>query len=65
MVKKKTRPIESEDEDDPETLARIKHLERGRQGFSPIELAKLKYSDNMEQIKHVGVPFNPKLDSIS
>jgi hypothetical protein len=33
------------DDYDPATLARIKTLEKGRQGFAPNELAKIKYSE--------------------
>ena len=48
MVKKK--PKEESDEEDPEALARIKLLERGRQGFGPVELGKVKYGESMEQL---------------
>ena len=62
-IKKKTQAYESDEEDDPATLARIKQLEKGRQGFSPLELSKLKYNDNMEEIMQISAPYNQKLDS--
>lgn len=64
IVKKQVKRVEeSEEEDDPDVLANIKRLERGRQGFGPVELGKLKYNDNIDDIKSIPVPFNPKLDN--
>ena len=62
MAKKPAR--DSSEEDDPETLARIKLLERGRKGFKPQELGKVVYRDNVEQLQFAAAPFNPKLDKI-
>ena len=41
----KRKNNDDDDEYDPATLARIKTLEKGRQGFAPNELAKIKYSE--------------------
>ena len=63
----KSEKIESEEEseeEDPETLARIKQLERGRQGFNPVELGRVKYHDDLEEVKYIAVPFNNKLDVV-
>jgi len=63
IQKRKTAKHEdSEEELTKEELARIKQLEKGRQGFSPLELNKIKYKDNVEELYKIGVPYNPKLD---
>ena len=64
IVVKKKKPKEESDEDDPETLARIKHLERGRQGFNPMELGKVKYKDDLNDLKETLFPYNPKFDTL-
>ena len=45
MQVSKKKHEDNDDDYDPATLAQIKMLEKGRQGFPPNELAKIKYSE--------------------
>lgn len=45
-------------------LEKIKRLEKGRQGFSPQELVKVKFWTDLDKVASIGIPFNPKLDSV-
>jgi hypothetical protein len=56
-------PSGESDEDDPAIIARIKELETGKKGFTAAEMAKVKYLDNLDEVKDMPLPANPKLDT--